>query len=272
MKFVSDIPISECEKTLHYHQFMRNKQRSLPNQQALNPFWHSSEVQSWGSRSTSSLLGIRGTFQSRFEVIDFGVNLIELVQEAKLPVLWAFKSSERDKESTEPANSLSTTDLLKHLVSQALCLNHKGLTRVTEHSAGMIVQRFKIASTEEEWLELLCSILTSFSHIYLVIDMSLASAFNSTATLPARFRWLFRELSNRGSKTIVKVCLVSCSPDMQALSAKKFEENSDVFVHVKRKMPSASASKRGQAKARTNLARLKQGRSKHFKLPLLPRP
>lgn len=87
---------------------------------------------------------VKGIFKSRSQIKDFCVNLIEIIREAEVPVLWVLKMAD--------AHNPSTVDLLKSLMSQALRLN--AINR-TERSLALSCARFQSAMTEDNWIDLL---------------------------------------------------------------------------------------------------------------------
>lgn len=209
MTFISDVAGLDAAKSLQYSLVMRNR-RQLKPAPAVEPFWLGPKLQAWASAKSSSLIMVRGTFQNRFGMKDFCVDFIGILREAEIPVLWALKSSYKDTDAVP-----SMVDLLKHLVCQALRLN---VALQTESFLGPSCAAFRRAMTEDDWFNLLGSVLAGLPQIYIVIDVEMLSSLFPPLTkdfsLPLAFLGLFQKLSDRGVKTRVKVILVSYGSTM----------------------------------------------------------
>ena len=181
---------------------MRNR-RKLKRTPPPDPFWLSSEFQRWKDADRSSLIMVKGTFRDRFSVKDFCADLIELLRDAGVPVLWALKSVE---ESTTCYPS--TLDILKSLVYQALRID---TTLKTEKSMASSFARFQGAVSENDWLNLLGSSLAAIPEIVIIVDVELLSPVSNIAkdfSMPTVFLRLFKGLAERDANT-VRIILVS---------------------------------------------------------------
>ena len=67
MEYLSDVPLVDPIKTLQYGLAMRNR-RFHASRSGSEPFWHSPKLKEWSSASRSSLVAVKGNYQSRFEV------------------------------------------------------------------------------------------------------------------------------------------------------------------------------------------------------------
>ena len=148
---------------------------------------------------------IKGKHTSRFDVKGFCVNVINLLRDSKVPVLWALKTIE-DGAVEAP----SITDLLKDLVSQALRLNDD---LHSERTMALNCTKFQRAETEMQWLELLGSVLVGLPQVYIIFDVEAVNprlrSLDPAFSWPTAFPYMFQKLINRGCKTVVKVVLVS---------------------------------------------------------------
>ena len=238
MAFTSGTCTLDPAKALQYCA-MRCNQRLVRSKSKAQPFWLSSKFQTWKDSQISALVVFKGNYTSRFEVKDFGVNIIKLMRDSKLPVIWILKAT--DQNALEAP---SVIDVLKNLTSQALCLNP---TLRNERSFSLSCAKFQTAETETEWLDLLFSVLEGIPLIYIVVDVEAVGPYYSgldcSFAWPSAFLEVFQRSAERQLKTVVKVILMSYgSNDSTAMSQKGVE---DLVIPVTRtQMNSASAKLR----------------------------
>jgi hypothetical protein len=162
-------------------------------------------LQSWAGSASSSLVLVRGTFTTRHQARDFAINTVDLALGSKVPTVWVLNPT-KDARYRDP----QIIDLLKQLVSQVLRLNH---TMLDERSLSLSAARFQSATTEQEWFDLLGSVLAGLDRLYVVIDVECLLPLEDSGTVAfsflESFQRLFGELEARGSKTVVKVVLVN---------------------------------------------------------------
>lgn len=191
-------------KSLQCSLFMRSR-RNLKSTAASEPFWFTPKVQSWNLATVSSLVMIKGTFRSRFQIKDFCTNVVELLRYTQVPVVWVLKTIDSRAEQ-----DCSTIDLLKHLVLQVLRLN---CAIQTDFALSRRLRMFSTATTEDDWFSLLGSVLEGLPQVYFVIDIEMLSSSLPNITQdfswPLAFLGLFQKMSDRGLKTIVKAILFS---------------------------------------------------------------
>ena len=171
--------------------------------QSIHPFWLEEKFTSWKSSRISSLIMVRGTNYNRFEVRNFCVRSIYLLQKALMPVVWVLKNTESRHQGT-----FSPVDLIKALVSQVMRIN---TTIQRESSLALGCAKFRTAEKEEEWFELLGSVLADLSQICIIVDLEMFSLRDqqSAQRWPSALTDVFEKMSQRGIKTVVKVILVS---------------------------------------------------------------
>lgn len=212
-------------KSLQCSVFMRSRRRVMLST-AIDPFWLAPKVQSWNSAKNSSLVMIKGTFKSRFQIKDFCTNVVELLNNSQIPVVWVLKTIDAAAEQ-----NISTVDLLKCLISQVLRLNH---SLQTNFAMSNRLRKFRHATTEKDWFNLLGSVLEGLPRLYIVIDIEILSAslasFTKGFSWPSAFLDLFQDLSDRGLNTVVKVVLVSYGS--QIFSETSGKDIRDVVVSV----------------------------------------
>ena len=172
MTFLAEVPLIDSADTVRYYAFMRNKRAHNLRGSVTDPVWQSPKLQAWPSAQSSSLSVIKGTLQSRFEVKDFCISVIEQLQDARVPVLWALKTTGGkkglQKQTATAIQSASRIDILKHLILQALRLNP--ILR-TEKSMPLSCARLQSSATEEEWFQLLEGVLAGVpNEVCVLID------------------------------------------------------------------------------------------------------
>ena len=168
-----------------------------------HPFWLEQRFTSWQSIPVSSLIMIRGTNYNRFEIRNFCVKSIYLLQKALMPAVWVLKKTESRHQET-----YSPVDLIKALISQVMRIN-TAIQR--ESDLALSCAKFRTAENEDEWFELLGSVLAGLSHICIIIDIEMFCLRDqqSAQRWPSAFMDIFEKMSQRGIKTVVKVILVS---------------------------------------------------------------
>ena len=167
------------------------------------PLWLEEKFTSWKSRPVSSLIILRGTRYNRFEIRNFCLKSIYLLQKALMPAVWVLKTKDWRRHET-----YSPVDLIKALISQVLRIN---ITIQRESNLALSCAKFRTAANEEEWFELLGSVLAGLSQIFVTIDLEMFCLRDqgSAERWPSAFIEVFEKMSQRGIKTVVKVILVS---------------------------------------------------------------
>jgi hypothetical protein len=197
-------------KTFQASLFMRNRRRLKPSNSGPH-FWLDPKMQIWNRSQSSSLAMIHGTRKLRFHIRDFCTNSISMLRNSKTPVIWALKVMDTQETIDSGAEGqVSTIELLKYIISQAVRVNE------AIHTDAALTPRLKAymnATTEDEWLKILASVLQGIPLLYIIIDVELLD--NSLAELTEDFSWpaaflkLFSQLAVRNIKTVIKIALVS---------------------------------------------------------------
>lgn len=210
MSLLSVTVLLDPTKTFQASLFWRNRRR-LKSSKSSPTFWRDPKMQTWSCSKSSSLVMVNATRKLRFNVKDFCTNSIAMLQEDQIPVIWALKAMDTRGTAESPMHDqVSTIELLKYLISQAISVNE------AIHTDAALTPRLKLymdAKNEEQWLDILAMSLQGLPLIYIIIDVELLSP--SLADLTENFSWpiaflkVFAELSQRNNKTIVKVVLVS---------------------------------------------------------------
>ncbi|KAK1508859.1 hypothetical protein CABS01_08089 [Colletotrichum abscissum] len=105
------------EKCYKYHLMCRNRRVSGRGANtSTNQFWLSPRLTKWSLSHRSSLAIIKGSFIVRSAMVDFGIDIIQTLESARVPTLWALPSLDK---STHASMSMAV-DLIKYLTYQAL--------------------------------------------------------------------------------------------------------------------------------------------------------
>jgi hypothetical protein len=222
------------EESFRFCQFLSNRRRLRAKAES-SQSWRSRKLQDWASSSQSSLILVKGTGLHRVEVEEFTTDIVSLLQNMQIPVVWILSTA------VGGANRPPPVDVLKQLVLQVLRINHKLLD---EQSALLDASRFQCAATEEQWFDLLTAALVGLPQIYIVIDVGiLGQEFSSHVAWPTAFLKLFEELSKRCATTSVKVVLAS-SGSTPFIGSSLPEALGDATIHIDRFRRVGGAAKR----------------------------
>ncbi|RDW90971.1 hypothetical protein BP5796_02136 [Coleophoma crateriformis] len=206
--------------------FMRNRRRLRPSNYGPS-FWLDSKMQRWNESHSSSLVLVNGTRKLRFHMKDFCTNSILALQKSQTPVIWVLKTmSPQEEDDDGMVNQVSTIELLKCLISQAVRINR------ALHTDAALTPRmgaYVSAKTEEEWFGILGSVLQGVPLLYIIIDVELLhpslAEMTDNFSWPAAFLELFAELAQRNIKTVIKIVLVSYgSPLFKKQMSKECQE------------------------------------------------
>jgi hypothetical protein len=174
------------------------------------------------------------------------VNVIRQLHESKTPVIWALKTS-----SSDTMEAPSTIDMLKDLVSQALQANPDSHN---DRIMSLRCAQFQSAQTEDQWFNLLASVLAGLPQVYVLIDIeALGQSFTDHGqgcSWPPAFQDLFNKMRDRNLKTVVKVLLVSYGSF--AFDQVTEQGLRDLLISVRRQHPSLPAQRKQRASSRTN--------------------
>ncbi|OPB41405.1 hypothetical protein A0O28_0081240 [Trichoderma guizhouense] len=184
------------------------KRRQLKSSMKGATFWFDTKIQNWNKCKDSSLVIINGTWKTRLDLQSFCAESIAILLDAKCPVIWALKALNVDKTVADQAQ-VSTIDLLKYIISQAVSVNK------TIHTDAALIPRLMAhidAKSEKDWINILASVLQGIPRLYIIIDVEVLGRNLGTLAKdfwPTAFLKMFSELSARNIGTIVKVALVS---------------------------------------------------------------
>ncbi|KAL5094023.1 hypothetical protein Trisim1_009493 [Trichoderma cf. simile WF8] len=202
---VSGLP--EPIKAFQLLLFMSKKRRPKSSIKGA-AFWLDTKIQKWNKGKDSSLVIINGTWKTKLDLQNFCVESIAILLDAKCPVIWVLKALNVDKTAADQAQ-VSTIDLLKYIISQAVSVNK------TIHTDAALIPRllaYVDAKSEDDLMNILASILQGIPRLYIIIDVEVLGQNLGTLTedfWPAAFLRMFSELTTRSIGTIVKVVLIS---------------------------------------------------------------
>lgn len=193
----------------YQHCLSMRRQRSRATQiRKRNPLAKSPKLREWANSCQSGLRILKGTLASRFITKDTSVDLLELLQGAEIPAIWVLRTT---PDISSANGTASPIDVIKSLIFQAIRLN---TNLQNERSITLSCMRFHAALGEEDWFDLLGSVLAGItSTMYMIVDLE--SLDSNLAPLSASFSWqraflrLLQELEHRGCKVNLKILLVA---------------------------------------------------------------
>lgn len=194
MSFATNLPASgEC---LGFCQSMVKRSRCrtrilLPN---------IAQLQRWSSHPRSSLLVTKCS--SGQAARDFLVHLVGVIRASDCQVLWAFRFADYW------ARNLTSIDILRMLVIQALQINPKCLT---SSLYSITMTHLREAVDEKDWLNLLNRAVAGLSFVYIVLDADLLGhATGQDRYLSTKLIEAFTKVVN---STVVKVVISTSGID-----------------------------------------------------------
>ncbi|KAJ8107345.1 hypothetical protein ONZ43_g6760 [Nemania bipapillata] len=215
ISFLSKTTTLDATESLQTSTFLRNKRRSFTCAARGPRFWLRSEMETWNRTQHSSLIMIVGTRKVRFHIRDFCTDSILSLRESRIPVIWALKAMDFSPQSGEAEgfrkqNEITTIEILKCLVTQAIQLN---MSLHTDAALAPRVDAYHAARTEGEWLDIFASVVQGFPKLYIFVDLELLRPESMPQSdefcWPAATQKVLDELSRRGCSSIVKIALVS---------------------------------------------------------------
>ncbi|KAK7937365.1 uncharacterized protein PG986_014233 [Apiospora aurea] len=231
VQFLDHVKVAQMPDPINSFQaslFLSKKRRTRPS--ARGPaFWLEDKVQRWNQSYTSSLVAVHGTRKMKFHLQGFCVESIAMLRDNKIPVIWALKAIAPEGRA---ADAVSSVDLIKYLTSQAIAVN-KGIQ--TDAALAPCLRSYIGAQTEDDWIKILGSVLHGIPYLYIILDIEFLCQRLTGPTndfWPAAFIRIFAELSTRGSKTVIRVALISYGSSLsKSLPTAKY---SDCVVTVGR--------------------------------------
>ena len=156
--FLEKLPTSG--ESLRYCQSMQQRRRDrskliLPN---------TNDLQKWADQKHSSFLVTESSTSQAAK--DFLVELLQVIREARFPVLWALRFADYWE------SDLTCIDILRMLVLQVLQINPDALTT---GSNPITMTHLREAVDETDWLSILNRALQGVQQIYIVLDADLLS-------------------------------------------------------------------------------------------------
>lgn len=248
LSFVGNTNLLSPEENFRYACFLSNRHRLRRNNEDLS-LWRSKKLQDWASNSDSSLVLVKGSSMIRHELKDFATEAVKLLRNVKVPVVWALRPV--DKATME----YNQVDILKQLVHQILQLNHSLLD---DQSPALSAARFQSASTEEQWFDLLASVLAGLPRVYIVVDSGLfENELAGELSWPSAFLEMTRLLKIRCPRTTVKVLFVSygATPTGNSILSDVLEDSTIRVQKGRRHVPKISMRRSDQRCSRGSKGR-----------------
>ena len=184
-------------------------------------FWNHPKFNNWKSTQGSALIMVKGDYKTRQMVKSFAMNIVRLLRQNDVPVVWALKSPHGNC-----AETISAIDVTKDLICQILRLN---ISMHTEQLFSLSCAQFRTAEASHQWFDLLATVLDHLPLLYIVIDIEVVSTAYAKSTKD--FSWLssfnsiVQGLSKRQSRMKLKVLIVSYgSASLQETNLVRFQE------------------------------------------------
>jgi hypothetical protein len=237
LSFTSDTQLVPPEDALRFCQFRSNRRRQRMTLD-MSPHWLSPKLHDWASTDESSLLLVRGSPLHRHETKDFATDIVSLLRSVGVPVVWIL-GAPSGGEST----SKSPIDVLKQLIFQILQIN---LTLLSTKSTSLNATRFQTAKTEEEWFDVLGSVVVGLPQLFLVVDAGLLEhELNGNVKWPDAFDKMLHDLRKACTETVVKILLLSygTNPFLDTSSADNLE-SATVHINGQKRQSSSWPRKR----------------------------
>ncbi|KAF5013003.1 hypothetical protein FDECE_950 [Fusarium decemcellulare] len=170
-----------------------------------NEFWLSPRLASCAASQGSSIAIIKGSFNLRSAIQDFGVDVIQTLVSSTTPTLWVLAGTLKPRSKSKS----TSTDLVKNLTYQALRLH--GPAR-TEKQMSIRYSQLQTARGLGEWLDLFKQVIgTLGGHVHLVVDLAVAHASLEGldgANFIHELNKRLGEMSQQGNGTTVKIFLL----------------------------------------------------------------
>jgi hypothetical protein len=180
-------------------------------------------LEGWAEGNSSSLLVLHGVTRAVADAKDLAFDVVGLIRESKVPVIWALPA-ELDMEE-----ELTTVAVLKTLVLQTLQI-HPGI--LANKAPVLSPAHFRRATTESQWLNLLCTVLSGIPRIFIVVDAEkLFQNFHEDTSWPEEFIRLFRRLIEKNGRH-VKVLVVGYNMSLEVRD--ELEKEGCAVVSLKR--------------------------------------
>lgn len=174
-----------------------------------NEFWMSADLKHFATSHDPGMVIVRGPFNLRSAIKDFGVDAIRALIRSDIPTVWALEGA--DKEQANWRNA----DLLKYLTWQVL-----GKCDLTEKMSKRYTQ-FQTAQTPKEWMAFFKEVVRHIGgQLYLVVDLAAIQAPLISADGFNIIRELSAMITEKGEEvaTMLKIIIISYDTDWSRIS------------------------------------------------------
>lgn len=154
----SSVVLEQCLVFCRRHQARQKKD--------IDHLWSSAKLEPWSCSKVSAIILIQGFASRDLEKVLLGTAMVNYVRQSSVPVLWALQ-----RPGSRNIAATSTSQLLKHLVVQALNLSSFCISDRVSHSFN--ATRIATASTADHWAGMLKQALSNLALVYLVVDLGL---------------------------------------------------------------------------------------------------
>ena len=252
IEIISDYAPNEPNVAYQYGAWMRKRRQMQNRIQTARSFWHSPDLRMFSESLHSSLLVVKGTFQSRYCLRDVAFRVAEELHRKGSPILWAVQTGLQDRVSERKA----VHDVLKSFVAQALRLCPP---TSSEKAMAISCAQLHTTTSEKEWFDVLGSAIERLKQqVYILLDLEIImqpAIDEQCVQVFELFMELFQQLSQRGVRTNVKVIVLTYRPiTLRVPSVEEFS-NLDLPTIISRPKP-IQRRKRNRYDPRTAYSRL----------------
>ena len=157
--------------------------------------WVSVQLRDWISAARSALVEVTGSRSLAEQSRDFALDMIQLAQSAKLPVVWHL----RPPSSMGSGLSMLARDVIRSLVRQTMASYHEQLS-----DSGLDERTVAMCVTDEEWYRLFVHILSFLPRAVIVID-----AYDSPHQILSMVQDLWDILNRAQIDTVIKILVLT---------------------------------------------------------------
>ncbi|CVL02509.1 uncharacterized protein FMAN_00029 [Fusarium mangiferae] len=196
-----------------FHHSLRRLKNSTSAVKFSDRFWVSPKLKVWSSARGSRLIVVKGKQCAQKLIRHFSTLVIDQLMTYNVPVLWALPMP--NEEGTRiSCREISGNYLLKLLALQAINISSE---KRTEKSISLLHHRFRTATSENSWFDILGSILMGIGPlVYIVVDTGLLDGNpDHLRGFPwlQSFQNLLHKLSSKFPGPEVKILLLHCRSD-----------------------------------------------------------
>ncbi|KAF3017118.1 hypothetical protein E8E14_009421 [Neopestalotiopsis sp. 37M] len=158
-------------KCFQRHLLLRKRRAAgIATVASTNEFWRSPTLKSFSLNHDSDMVIVKGTFNLRAAIRDFGVDAIRALTRSEITTVWALEGADREKSRWNSA------DFLRYLTWQVL-----RNSKLTEKQMSVRYSQFQTVQTPMEWMRLFREVVKRVDgQLYLIVDLAVMQASLAT--------------------------------------------------------------------------------------------